>query len=381
MMKRQIGYPTGRVNTNAGVYGNRGPMYFGEPPMMQGQPLGMGAMDSVSPHVPTSNNNSNNNNSNINKQLIPHPLPPSNQSPLHHSHLGSQITVPVALRIVPVSPTPDLLKVNHNDESTYGWNPTTQTDWMSNLFNADLDRHDQYHLSPLTDSFAPNNNRRPEGALGFARESSGSFAGPKRDSEGYRGDRELPGQYRGPDGVYRRDAPYAYDKNGRKMSRSGSVGGKKAPSDYDDDYAPDYDSYADEGIEREHQGELRYYEKDRLDGLKGAPKPQHHLPNTHPANQHYQPPGYYHHNPQYGHPNADSFAPDQEFQARQLDVKRSRLPAHAVSVLKEWFFKHSHSPYPTEEEKEKFTKELSLTILQVNNWFTNARRRLLPDRI
>jgi len=62
------------------------------------------------------------------------------------------------------------------------------------------------------------------------------------------------------------------------------------------------------------------------------------------------------------------------------DSKRSRLPPNAVCVLKEWFYRHSNNPYPTEDEKEAFTKELSLTILQVNNWFTNARRRLLPDR-
>jgi hypothetical protein len=58
--------------------------------------------------------------------------------------------------------------------------------------------------------------------------------------------------------------------------------------------------------------------------------------------------------------------------------KRARLPAHSVSTLKEWFFRHSDNPYPTEEEKEEFTRKLALTLLQVNNWFTNARRRLLP---
>lgn len=361
-MKRQLGFPpSNRVNTNTPMHNmyapkqhqlggpeRGGPMYFSDSPMIPSQAM-MG-LDGPSKLLP-----------NLNSSSVP-----------SLSSSGSQISVPVALRIVPVSPnTPDLLKMTAHDETSYGWNPTSQSDWMGGLFNADLDRHDQYHMSPLglgTD-FAPNSK------VAY-RDGPGSFAKRERDGpDGIYRDRDHP-QYRGSEGLYRREGPFPYDKNGRKFNRGGPAG-KKAP-DFDEDYAPNDYEYG-EDAEREH--EAKYYhatEKERLDGLKGVPmKP--HLANPHQGQYAHQ--GYYGHAQSYAGHGPDSFAPDHEFQSRQMDVKRSRLPAHAVSVLKEWFFKHSHSPYPTEEEKEKFTKELSLTILQVNNWFTNARRRLLPDRI
>jgi hypothetical protein len=341
--------PPIRVNTNAshslyqpkhamGANERGGPLFlFGESPQMVGHALM--SLDGPAKHSALS-------------------------APSLSSLSGSHIAVPVALRVVPVSPSPDLLKIAHSDETSYGWNPSSQTDWMSNLFNADLDRHDQYHLSPLGlgPEFAPNSK------AGYRDGPGGSFA--------KRGVVDAPDPFRDREhqGLYRRDGPFGYDKNGRKLSRSG---GKKVV-DYDEDYAPnEYEGFAEETTERDLVVEGKYYgggEKERLEqpGLKGPMKPPQHQPQ-------YQHQGYY--SQAYAGHAADGFGPDHEFQARQMDVKRSRLPAHAVSVLKEWFFKHSHSPYPTEEEKEKFTKELSLTILQVNNWFTNARRRLLPDRI
>ena len=35
-------------------------------------------------------------------------------------------------------------------------------------------------------------------------------------------------------------------------------------------------------------------------------------------------------------------------------------------------------PYPSEEEKAMLCQQTNLTLNQINNWFTNARRRLLP---
>jgi hypothetical protein len=67
-----------------------------------------------------------------------------------------------------------------------------------------------------------------------------------------------------------------------------------------------------------------------------------------------------------------------ESQENQARFKRSRLPANAVAIFRNWFFSHLESPYPSEEEKEDLANRAGLRITQVNNWFTNARRRILP---
>jgi hypothetical protein len=38
-------------------------------------------------------------------------------------------------------------------------------------------------------------------------------------------------------------------------------------------------------------------------------------------------------------------------------------------------------PYPTEDEKRQIASQTSLTLLQVNNWFINARRRILQPML
>jgi len=58
--------------------------------------------------------------------------------------------------------------------------------------------------------------------------------------------------------------------------------------------------------------------------------------------------------------------------------KRSRLPPSSVAIFRHWLFNHLESPYPSEEEKEELAHKAGLRITQVNNWFTNARRRILP---
>ena len=42
------------------------------------------------------------------------------------------------------------------------------------------------------------------------------------------------------------------------------------------------------------------------------------------------------------------------------------------------FFQH---PYPTEEEKKQIAFQTNLTLIQVNNWFINARRRILQPML
>lgn len=43
--------------------------------------------------------------------------------------------------------------------------------------------------------------------------------------------------------------------------------------------------------------------------------------------------------------------------------------------MRQWLNAHIDHPYPTESEKSQLKAETGLTITQVSNWFTNARRR------
>lgn len=42
---------------------------------------------------------------------------------------------------------------------------------------------------------------------------------------------------------------------------------------------------------------------------------------------------------------------------------------------------HFQHPYPTEDEKRQIAAQTNLTLLQVNNWFINARRRILQPML
>ena len=61
--------------------------------------------------------------------------------------------------------------------------------------------------------------------------------------------------------------------------------------------------------------------------------------------------------------------------------KRGATPSAVQQVLKEWLFAHAHSPYPGEEEKDALCLRTGLTMHQLNNWFINARRRILPAHL
>ncbi|KAL4228913.1 Homeobox protein pknox2 [Mactra antiquata] len=61
--------------------------------------------------------------------------------------------------------------------------------------------------------------------------------------------------------------------------------------------------------------------------------------------------------------------------------KRGVLPKSATHIMRSWLFQHIVHPYPTEDEKRQIANQTNLTLLQVNNWFINARRRILQPML
>ncbi|XP_061415789.1 homeobox protein PKNOX2-like isoform X4 [Lethenteron reissneri] len=66
---------------------------------------------------------------------------------------------------------------------------------------------------------------------------------------------------------------------------------------------------------------------------------------------------------------------------KRARLKRGVLPKHATTVMRSWLFQHIVHPYPTEDEKRQIANQTNLTLLQVNNWFINARRRILQPML
>ncbi|XP_055390546.1 uncharacterized protein LOC129619330 [Condylostylus longicornis] len=77
----------------------------------------------------------------------------------------------------------------------------------------------------------------------------------------------------------------------------------------------------------------------------------------------------------------DDFNSNYSNQSESKKHKRGILPKQATSVMRAWLFQHLVHPYPTEDEKRAIAAQTNLTLLQVNNWFINARRRILQPML
>jgi len=72
---------------------------------------------------------------------------------------------------------------------------------------------------------------------------------------------------------------------------------------------------------------------------------------------------------------------EEELDSRSKRQKRVNLPKASTNLLKKWLFDHLFHPYPTEEEKSSLALQTGLSLNQLNNWFINARRRILQPML
>ena len=68
-------------------------------------------------------------------------------------------------------------------------------------------------------------------------------------------------------------------------------------------------------------------------------------------------------------------------QDTRLMTREKDFPKVVTNILRAWLIQHLTRPYPTKDEKKQLCQETGLSIHQVNNWFSNARRRIIQPMI
>lgn len=63
---------------------------------------------------------------------------------------------------------------------------------------------------------------------------------------------------------------------------------------------------------------------------------------------------------------------------QKIKNKRSNYPKKISRILKNWLKENMNNPYPSDSEKAILMELTELDSTQINNWFINARRRILP---
>lgn len=64
----------------------------------------------------------------------------------------------------------------------------------------------------------------------------------------------------------------------------------------------------------------------------------------------------------------------------QTERKVPGFEMHIKKTLQYWFDNNRDKPYPTDSEKYDLCIATGLTLTQINNWMSNARRRQLKNR-
>jgi hypothetical protein len=59
--------------------------------------------------------------------------------------------------------------------------------------------------------------------------------------------------------------------------------------------------------------------------------------------------------------------------------QKGMTPEQRYDFLKSWLLEHSHDPYPTLNEKNKLMYVTGMSLIQLNNWMSNGRRRILKN--